>query len=189
MNMATAEIRARLVEKYRRSKYSKRAKTRIQELSPTVCYVTLFSFQVACLIIIKCENVTYMLQEELEIETKTNSQASWFKQLTTLTRRSLVNMSRDVGYYWARIAIYLVVSICVGTIFFDVGNSYTAILARVSCGAFITGFMTFMSIGGFPSFIEEIKVTKTPLLQPHAPKIMMIINCFMFCNRFSTKKG
>lgn len=68
-------------------------------------------------------------------------------------------MSRDVGYYWARIAIYLVVSICVGTVFFDVGFSYTAILARVSCGAFITGFMTFMSIGGFPSFIEEMKVS------------------------------
>lgn len=67
-------------------------------------------------------------------------------------------MSRDVGYYWARIAIYLVVSICVGTIFFDVGTGYTAILARISCGAFITGFMTFMSIGGFPSFIEEMKV-------------------------------
>lgn len=99
------------------------------------------------------------LQEALEIETKTISEASWWKQLGTLTRRSLVNMSRDVGYYWARIVIYLVVSICVGTIFFDVGDSYTAILARVSCGAFITGFMTFMSIGGFPSFIEEMKVT------------------------------
>ncbi|KAH0926767.1 hypothetical protein HID58_019023 [Brassica napus] len=46
----------------------------------------------------------------------------------------------------------------VGTIFYDVGYSYTSILARVSCGGFITGFMTFMSIGGFPSFLEEMKV-------------------------------
>lgn len=67
-------------------------------------------------------------------------------------------MSRDVGYYWARIAIYIIVSICVGTIFHNVGYGYTAILARIACGAFITGFMTFMSIGGFPSFIEEMKV-------------------------------
>ncbi|KAH9741423.1 ABC transporter G family member 15 [Citrus sinensis] len=131
MNMATAEIKARLVESYRRSKYAKRARARIQELSA---------------------------MEGLEIEIKTISKASWWKQLSTLTRRSLVNMSRDVGYYWARIAIYLVVSICVGTIFFDVGTGYTAILARISCGAFITGFMTFMSIGGFPSFIEEMKI-------------------------------
>lgn len=69
-------------------------------------------------------------------------------------------MSRDAGYYWLRIIIYLIVSVCVGTIFFDVGSSYTAILARGACGAFISGFMTFMSIGGFPSFTEEIKVSE-----------------------------
>lgn len=67
-------------------------------------------------------------------------------------------MSRDVGYYWLRIVIYIAVSICVGTIYFDVGTGYSAILARGACGGFVTGFMTFMSIGGFPSFIEEMKV-------------------------------
>lgn len=67
-------------------------------------------------------------------------------------------MSRDLGYYWLRIAIYIVLSICVGTVFFNIGTSYTAMLARGSCGGFISGFMTFMSIGGFPCFIEEMKV-------------------------------
>lgn len=67
-------------------------------------------------------------------------------------------MSRDVGYYWLRVIIYIVVSFCVGTIYFDVGTGYTAIIARGACGGFISGFMTFMSIGGFPSFIEEMKV-------------------------------
>lgn len=99
-----------------------------------------------------------ILQERVESETKYGSQASWWKQLSTLTRRSFVNMCRDVGYYWLRIIIYIIVSICVGTIYFDVGYSYTSILARGACGAFISGFMTFMSIGGFPSFIEEMKV-------------------------------
>lgn len=92
------------------------------------------------------------------MEVRKGSEATWFKQLRTLTKRSFVNMCRDIGYYWSRIVIYIVVSICVGTIFYDVGHSYTSILARVSCGGFITGFMTFMSIGGFPSFIEEMKV-------------------------------
>ncbi|XP_031259587.1 ABC transporter G family member 15-like [Pistacia vera] len=152
MNMATAEIRARLVEKYRRSNYVKRARARIQEISAT---------------------------KGLDMEAKTTSEASWWKQLTTLTRRSLVNMSRDVGYYWARIAIYLVVSICVGTIFFDVGYSYTAILARVSCGAFITGFMTFMSIGGFPSFIEEMKVFYKERLNGYYGVAVFILSNFL----------
>ncbi|XP_028758819.1 ABC transporter G family member 12-like [Neltuma alba] len=131
MNMATAEIKAALVEKYRRSVYARRTKERTRELS----------------------NI-----EGIETETQSGSQASWWKQLVTLTMRSFVNMSRDVGYYWLRIIIYIIVSICVGTIYFDIGYSYTSILARGACGAFISGFMTFMSIGGFPSFIEEMKV-------------------------------
>lgn len=67
-------------------------------------------------------------------------------------------MSRDIGYYWSRIVIYTLVALCVGTLFYDVGTSYTAILARGACGGFVTGYMTFMSIGGFPSFVEEMKV-------------------------------
>ncbi|XP_002513520.2 ABC transporter G family member 15 [Ricinus communis] len=131
MNMATAEIKSRLAEKYRRSNYARKSKDRIKEISA---------------------------MEGLEIEIRSGSQASRWKQLRTLTKRSFLNMSRDVGYYWARIAIYIIVSICVGTIYYDLGFGYTAILARVACGGFITGFMTFMSIGGFPSFIEEMKV-------------------------------
>lgn len=69
-------------------------------------------------------------------------------------------MSRDFGYYWLRIIVYIVVSICVGSVFHDVGTDYHAILARGACGGFISGFMTFMSIGGFPSFIEEMKVNR-----------------------------
>jgi len=37
MNLATAQIKSMLVEKYRRSTYAKRAKNRIQELSTDVC--------------------------------------------------------------------------------------------------------------------------------------------------------
>lgn len=104
------------------------------------------------------KSIQTKMQEGLDFEWSKGSQASWWMQLFTLTRRSFVNMSRDMGYYWLRIVIYIVVAVCVGTIYFDVGTSYTAILARASCGGFITGFMTFMSIGGFPSFIEEMKV-------------------------------
>lgn len=100
----------------------------------------------------------WYLQRGVEVEVS-KSQAGWWKQLWTLTKRSSVNMSRDTGYYWLRLIVYILVAICVGTIFFDVGTSKTAILARGASGGFISGFMTFMSIGGFPSFIEEMKVT------------------------------
>nr|QMS43325.1 ATP-binding cassette transporter G family member 13 [Medicago truncatula] len=131
MNLSTAEIKAILIEKYRWSEYATCARARIKQIS---------NFEVHI------------------YESKSKSQAKWLKQLSTLTHRSFVNMSRDVGYYWIRLTIYVALSLCVGTIFYDIGSSYTAILARGACGAFISGFMTFMSIGGFPSFIEEMKV-------------------------------
>jgi hypothetical protein len=40
MNLATAEIKAMLIEKYRRSQYAKRAGNRIQELSTIVSIPT-----------------------------------------------------------------------------------------------------------------------------------------------------
>ncbi|GLT82163.1 hypothetical protein SLE2022_005710 [Rubroshorea leprosula] len=152
VNMATAQIKAMLVERYRRSKYAKRAKARIEEIS----------------------NI-----EGDIVETESQSKATWLKQLSTLTKRSFVNMWRDVGYYWARIVIYIVVSICVATIFFDVGHGYTSILARVACGAFITGFMTFMSIGGFPSFIEEMKVFYKERLSGYYGVAVYILSNFL----------
>ncbi|KAH0646382.1 hypothetical protein KY284_034266 [Solanum tuberosum] len=76
----------------------------------------------------------------------------------TLTKRSFVNMSRDFGYYWLRVMIYSVVSVCLGTIYYNVGTKYNSIQARDACSSFVIGFMTFMSIGGFPSFVEDMKV-------------------------------
>lgn len=131
LKLGTSEIKAIVAERYKSSDYAMMARRQIQEISQI---------------------------EGLTVESDKGSQANWWKQLTTLTKRSLVNMSRDIGYYWFRIIIYIAVSVCVGSIYFNVGTSYTAILARASCGGFIAGFMTFMSIGGFPSFIEEMKV-------------------------------
>ncbi|RAL43105.1 hypothetical protein DM860_009887 [Cuscuta australis] len=154
MNMATADIKAMLVEKFRRSEYGARARSRLQELSRT---------------------------QDIEIETIKGSQAGWVKQLVTLTQRSFKNMSRDLGYYWSRIIIYIIVSVCVGTLFFRVGTSYTAILARGACGGFITGYMTFMSIGGFPSFVEEMRVFTKERLNGHYG-----VGAFVLANFFSS---
>ncbi|XLR00472.1 hypothetical protein S83_066670 [Arachis hypogaea] len=95
------------------------------------------------------------------------SQASFFRQSYTLTKRSLINMSRDFGYYWLRLVIYIVVTICIGTIYLNIGTSYDSILARGSCASFVFGFVTFMSIGGFPSFVEDMKVFQRERLNGH----------------------
>ncbi|KAL2905337.1 ABC transporter G family member 11, partial [Bienertia sinuspersici] len=40
-------------------------------------------------------------------------------------------MSRDFGYYWLRLVIYVMVTIYIGTIFFNVGTSFNSILVIV----------------------------------------------------------
>ncbi|KAG2567593.1 ABC transporter G family member 11-like isoform X1 [Panicum virgatum] len=104
------------------------------------------------------------------------SQASFLMQACTLTKRSFINMSRDFGYYWLRLLIYLLVTVCIGTIYLDVGTKYTSILARAACSAFVFGFVTFMSIGGFPSFVEEMKVFQRERLNGHYGVVAFVIS-------------
>lgn len=120
---------------------------------------------------------------------KTGSQASKFIQSLVLTERSFVNMYRDKGYYWLRLAIYIALGLGLGTVFLDIGSGYDSIrvslsykdLIRVvhmksfrlhietalfflmvqergSMLMFVASFLTIMAIGGFPSFVEDMKV-------------------------------
>ncbi|KAL5982253.1 hypothetical protein ACLOJK_016324 [Asimina triloba] len=96
------------------------------------------------------------------------SQASFLTQSLVLTRRSFVNMYRDLGYYWLRLAIYVMLCLCVGTVFHDVGHSYESIQARGSLLMFVASFLKFMAIGGgFPSFVEDMKIFEREKLNGH----------------------
>lgn len=105
-------------------------------------------------------------QEGGTIESK-RSHASFFTQSLVLTKRSFVNMYRDLGYYWLRLAIYVALCLCVGTIFHDIGHSYGSIQARGSMLMFVAAFLTFMAIGGFPSFVEDMKIFERERLNGH----------------------
>ncbi|CAN4085358.1 unnamed protein product [Withania somnifera] len=135
----TAEAMRILVDYYRRSQYSYSANERVEEMS----------------------------RVKGTVLDSGGSQASFFMQAYTLTKRSFINMSRDFGYYWLRLVIYLVVTICIGTIYLNVGTGYSSILARGACASFVFGFVTFMSIGGFPSFVEDMKVFQRERMNGH----------------------
>lgn len=69
-----------------------------------------------------------MFVQQCKIQEPGGSQASFFRQCFTLMRRSYVNMSRDMGYYWLRLVIYIMLCFCIGTIYFKVGNEFSAIM-------------------------------------------------------------
>ncbi|XP_020517728.1 ABC transporter G family member 11 [Amborella trichopoda] len=76
-------------------------------------------------------------------------------------------MYRDLGYYWLRLGIYIALCVCVGTIFFDIGHNFGSIQARGSMLMFVAAFLTFMAIGGFPSFVEDMKIFGRERLNGH----------------------
>ncbi|KAK1576559.1 hypothetical protein Q3G72_014946 [Acer saccharum] len=130
IKLTTDEIKAKLVEKYKDSDISKNMRKRVQELA---------------------------LSEQVEIVSN-KSNAGWWKQLWTLSGRSFLNMSRDMGYYWLRTLFYILVSVSAGNLYFNIGLSYQSIVQRAKCDAFVYGFMICLSIGGLPFFLEEFKL-------------------------------
>lgn len=132
----------------------------------------------------------YILQEGSPTEKK-ESQANLFTQCTILTRRSFINMYRDLGYYWLRLAIYTALGFGLGSVFYNVRSSRNSIHVSLKCvilfekhfryanhnhikvyftmfmsiqeiGSlllFVASLLTIMAIGGFPSFVEDLKVS------------------------------
>ncbi|CAL8164163.1 unnamed protein product [Prunus armeniaca] len=109
------------------------------------------------------------------------SQANFITQCMVLTRRSFVNMYRDLGYYWLRLAIYIALCLCIGTIFYDIGSTFGSIQARGAMLMFVAAFLTFMAIGGFPSFVEDMKIFGRERLNGHYG-----VSAFVVGNTFSS---
>nr|POF20901.1 abc transporter g family member 11 [Quercus suber] len=109
---------------------------------------------------------------------KKRNHAGFVIQCLVLTRRSFVNIYRDIGYYWLRLAIYVALAMGLATVFYDVGSSYAyaSIQVRGSLIMFITSFLTLMTIGGFPSFVEDMKVFDRERLNGHYGTAAFIIS-------------
>uniref|UniRef100_J3MK27 ABC transporter domain-containing protein n=1 Tax=Oryza brachyantha TaxID=4533 RepID=J3MK27_ORYBR len=94
-------------------------------------------------------------------------QATFLTKTFVLTKRSFVNMHRDTGYYWLRFVIYIAICLSIGTIFFDVGSNFASIQARASMLMFTSTLLTMMAIGGFPSFVEDMKIFRKERMSGH----------------------
>lgn len=63
------------------------------------------------------------------METK-QKHAGFVTQCIVLTKRSFINMYRDLGYYWLRLAIYIALCLGLGTIFYDLGSTSADVEVR-----------------------------------------------------------
>ncbi|MBA0649260.1 hypothetical protein Goklo_016839 [Gossypium klotzschianum] len=106
---------------------------------------------------------------------KEKRHVTFFTQCHVLTRRSFINMYRDPGYYRWRLAVYIALALTLAVLFNNLGLSYGSIQARGALLLFVTAILTFMTIGGFPSFVEEMKVFERERLNGHYGIIAFVL--------------
>ncbi|KAF8752679.1 hypothetical protein HU200_011919 [Digitaria exilis] len=104
-------------------------------------------------------------------------QAGFFNKLLVLMERSTVNMHRDIGYYWVRFVVFNLICICIGTVFYNIGDmSMGSVQARISLIMCIVTILTMTSLGGFPSFAEDMKVFRKERLNEHYGATAFVIS-------------
>ncbi|CAJ1912444.1 unnamed protein product [Sphenostylis stenocarpa] len=152
MNMTTEEIKSELIMNYKNSIHSANARRKIGDM-------------------IKC------LQEEPLVGKIYDT--CWLKQLWTLTNRSFLNMTRDIGYYWLRIVFYIIMSVSAGCLLFNIGTSNEALISRGKCDGFIFGLMIFLCLGGVPFYHEELMVFKSERFGKHYGEAIFVLSHFL----------
>jgi len=79
-------------------------------------------------------------------------------QAYVLTKRTFVNNTRNIGIFWLRLGMYIMLCIMIGTIYLRLGYSWKDSYSRTAMMFFLAAFLTFMSIAGFPAFAEDMAV-------------------------------
>lgn len=72
--------------------------------------------------------------------------------------RTSVNFWRNLGVFWLRLAMYTMLCLCIGTIYYKLDYSWKGANSRAALLFFVVAFLTFMSIAGFPAFQEDMQV-------------------------------
>jgi hypothetical protein len=75
----------------------------------------------------------------------------------SLTKRNLLNLWKNPGTFGTRVFMYMMLSLCIGAMFWDLGSNKTdsGITARVSLIFYCVAFFVFMSIAVVPFSMME----------------------------------
>ncbi len=104
-----------------------------------------------------CASFLYVTPQEGTILESSASKASFFRQSFILTQRSFVNMSRDIGYYWLRLVVYIFLALCIGTIYYKVNTNFTSIMVRFQISSTSFYWSKMLIIIGRNPFVSPLK--------------------------------
>ncbi|WCJ33444.1 ABC-2 type transporter family protein [Euphorbia peplus] len=123
---------------------------------------------------------------DVKMSDTNENENSWWKQLRTLTKRSLINMMRDLGYYWIRILFCILISLAAGILYYNIGLSGVSILSRAKLYTFFFAFFLCLCVGSLPSIIEEWKVLYHERFNGHYSEGVFVLANFLSSFPFVT---
>ncbi|XVE59048.1 hypothetical protein DITRI_Ditri05aG0013600 [Diplodiscus trichospermus] len=112
---------------------------------------------------------------------KSKGKASNATRIAVLTWRSLLVMSREWKYYWLRLILYMLLALCIGTVFSGLGHSLSSIVARVAAIFAFVSFTSLLSIAGVPALMKETKIYASEESNQHSGA-----SVFLFGQLFSS---
>lgn len=104
------------------------------------------------------ETMILKLTEKEGPSLKSKGMVGYITRVAVLTWRSLLIMSREWKYYWLRLILYMLLALCIGTVFSGLGHTLSSVVTRVAAIFAFVSFTSLLSIAGVPAQLKEIKI-------------------------------
>ncbi|MFQ6624838.1 hypothetical protein Gotur_003934 [Gossypium turneri] len=105
---------------------------------------------------------------------KSKGKASNATRIAVLTWRSLLIMSREWKYYWLRLILYMILTLCIGTVFSGLGHSLSSVVKRVAAIFVFVSFTSLLSIAGVPALLREVKIYASEESNQHSGALVFL---------------
>ncbi|GLT65039.1 hypothetical protein SLA2020_374930, partial [Shorea laevis] len=95
-------------------------------------------------------------------------------RIAVLTWRSLLIMSREWKYYWLRLILFILLTLCIGTVFSGLGHSLSSVMTSVAAIFVFVSFTSLLSISGVGALMKEIKIYATEESNKHSGALVFL---------------
>ncbi|XP_027341590.1 ABC transporter G family member 3 [Abrus precatorius] len=106
---------------------------------------------------------------------KSKGKASNATRIAVLTWRSLLVVSREWKYYWLHLILYMLLTLCIGTVFSGLGHSLSSVVTRVAAIFVFVSFCSLLSIARVPALMKEIKIYSCEESNQHSSTLVFLL--------------
>ncbi|KAH9619165.1 hypothetical protein KSS87_006486 [Heliosperma pusillum] len=106
---------------------------------------------------------------------KSRGKAGKATKIAVLIWRSLLVMSREWKYYWLRLVLFMLLALCIGTVFSGLGHSLSSVVVRVAAMFVFVSFTSLLSIAGVTAHMNEIKTYACEASNKHSGPIVFLL--------------